>query len=329
MSQPNTKKFDCIGIGLSTYDFALQVKNHPAANSKNVALHYQNQGGGPVPNALAVLAHLECRTALVTTMGDDIYAEKVYRELTSYGIDVRGFRRDAEVESLQSHIMVEAETGSRTVILNTDDIPEITPKQAPENILAHTKLVHLDSRPSPAIIDLVQQAKDYGARIMLDAGSVQDYTDELLPLVDYPILSNRFVKDYYGHSNVERACRELREFGAHIAGITIGAEGSYLADDSEMVYIPAFEVDVVDTTGAGDLYHGGLLFGILHDWSLKAAGQFASVVAAIGCQHFGARSYLPDIETIKDFLLEHEITKHPVLLEQMDIFSDEKNTAAE
>lgn len=328
MSQHNTKKLDCVGIGLSPYDFALQVPKHPQSNSKNVALQYQNQGGGPVPNALAVLAQLECRTALVTTMGDDIYAERVLNELKSYNIDVRGFRRDGEVESLQSHIIVEAESGRRTVVLNTNKIPEIRTGQVPEKMLGNTKFVHLDSRPSPAIIELVRQAKDHGALVMLDAGSVQEYTDELLPLVDYPILSNRFVKDYYGHSNVERACREICEFGATIAGITMGAEGSYLSNDSEMIYIPAFEVDAVDTTGAGDLYHGGLLFGILHDWSLKAAGQFASAVAAIGCQHFGARSYLPDIETIKDFLLEHGITKHPVLLEQMDIFSDANSTPA-
>jgi len=328
MNQQNTKKFDCVGVGLSVYDFSLQVENHPQPNSKNVALQYHNQGGGPVPNALMMLARLGCNTALITTMGDDIYANRVYTELDSYGINLQGFRRDDAIESLQSHIIVDASTGTRTVVLNTNTIPSVIPEQVPDNLIEQARLVHVDSRPSPEIITLVRRAKKTGAQIMMDAGSVQEYTDELLPLVDYPILSNRFVKDYFGHSNVERACRELRESGARIAGITMGAEGSYLESESEMVYFPAYPVEAKDTTGAGDLYHGGMLFGILRDWPLKALGQFASAVAALGCQYFGARSHFPDLETIKEFLLEHGVAKHPVLLEQMDIFTD-ANTSEE
>ncbi|MCF7803917.1 MAG: hypothetical protein K9N46_01275 [Candidatus Marinimicrobia bacterium] len=322
MNPQTTKRYDCVGIGLSPYDFTVQVERHPETNSKNVALRHHGQGGGPVPNAIAVLARLECRTALVTTMGDDIYAEQVYQELDSYGINLKGFRRDGKRRSLQAHIIVEQDSGNRTVILNSDDLPEIRPDQAPDSLLAETKLVVIDSRPSPGILTMAEEAKRHGAEVLMDAGSVQKHTEDALHLVDYPILSSRFVKDYFGHSNMERACREIREFGGTIAGITMGDEGSYLANEDAMLYFPAFDIEPVDTTGAGDVYHGGLMYGILSGWPLKAIGQFASAVAAICCMHLGVRRHLPDLEEIKEFMLEHGVEKHPVLQEQIDIFGN-------
>jgi len=305
------KKFDCIGIGLSPYDFTMLVESHPAPDSKHVALQKYQGGGGPVPNAIIALAKFGCTAALFTTMGDDFFGRSVFREFEQFNVDVAGFRLDPENESLHAHITVDQTDGRRSIILSTDDLPEITMEQVPEYYLEQTKLITLDSRSSPEIIQMVKRAKSHGAQIMLDAGSVQPYLEELLPLIDFPIVSYPFVQQYFGHSNAISASKSLVESGAQIAGVTMGNRGSVLANNSEALEFPAFPVNPVDTTGAGDLYHAGVLYGLLNDWSLKATGQFASAVSAIGCLSLGARSHIPDLREVMKFL-QQNIKQHPL-----------------
>ncbi len=308
--------FDCVGIGLSTYDFTLELPEYPAVNTKHTATRYAGSGGGPVPTAVATLASLGCRTALVTSMGDDVPGNTILREFRNYSIDTSGVRLDPQIETLHSHILVEGHTGKRTVVQNTGDIPEILPEQVPEGLTQNTRYIAVDSRPSPTIIALVRQAKQYGAEVMLDAGSIHEHTEDLLPLVEYPVVSADFAREYFGHSNYESACRQLVKAHGTIAGVTMGTDGSVLADGSRTVYIPAFEVQAADTTGAGDVYHGGFLFGVLQAWPLKAIGQFAAATAAISVQYFGSRSRLPVVPEVREFLKEQGVSSHPVLARQ-------------
>jgi len=308
-----SSQFDCVGIGLSTYDFTLEVSEYPIANTKNTAVRHHGNGGGPVPTAIVTLASLGCKTALASTMGDDLFCGNIMEELHGYNIDTSAIRIDPDIETLQSHILVESGTGNRTVIMHTNQMPEITREQVPEELLRNTRFIALDSRPSPTIIKLVQLAKKYGTEIMLDAGSVQEHTDNLLPLIDYPVVSRDFVTAYFGHSNYESACRELVKRGARIAGVTMGKDGSVLADGKQTIYIPAFKVDTFDSTGAGDVYHGGFLFGIMQKWPLKAIGQFASAVAAITIEVFGSRTNIPTLRDVAMFLESQDVSNHPLL----------------
>lgn len=306
------KEFDCIGIGLSPYDFTMLVESHPKPDSKHVALEMYQGGGGPVPNVIIALAKFGCNTALITTMGDDYFGRSVYQEFEKFNVDVSGFKLDPDFESLHAHITVDQSDGRRAIILSTNDLPKILMAQVPENNLERTKLITLDSRISPEIIDMVKVAKDAGAKIMLDAGSVQPHLEELLPLLDYPIVSYPFVQQYFGHTNVLLAAKTLVESGATIAGVTMGNRGSVLANETEALEIPAFQVEAIDTTGAGDLYHAGVLFGILQGWDLKPTGQFASAVSALGCLSLGARSRIPDLWEVRQFLHQNDITNHPL-----------------
>jgi len=316
MPTSNQKLYDCVGIGLATYDFTLEVLNYPAVNTKHTVTRSAEHGGGPVPTAVVTMAALGSTTALITTLGDDYIGRSILEEIRSFGVDVSGIRLDPEIKTLHSHILVGRSTGRRTVVQNTGQLPEIRPSQVPEELLGNTRSVTLDSRPSPEILSLVRQARDHQARVMLDAGSVHRYTEELLPLVDYPVVSADFAKEYFGHSDYEGACQAFIEAGAELSGVTMGAEGSVLCREKKTVHVPAFQLDVVDTTGAGDMYHGALLFGILQGWSLRALGQFASAVAAMGIQRFGSRTLVPDVQEVAMFLREHGIWEHPVIASQ-------------
>jgi len=316
INDTSAQKYDCVGIGLSTYDFTLKVPEYPAVNTKHTASRYAGNGGGPVPTAVAALASLGCRTAMVTTMGNDVLGRTILEEFRKYDIDTSGVRLDPEGETLHSHILVDGRTGRRTVVQNTGDIPEILPDQVPEHLMRQTRYIAVDSRPSTNIIGLVRQATQWGAEVMLDAGSVHEHTEDLLQFVDYPVVSADFAKEYFGHSNYESACRQLVKGSGKFAGVTLGTEGSVLAENNRVVYIPPFKVWAADTTGAGDIYHGGFLYGVLQGWPLKAIGQFASAAAAIGVQYFGSRAKLPTVPEVKGFLQEQGVTAHPVCTHQ-------------
>ena len=306
------EQFDCIGIGMCPFDYGLLVDEYPAANTKTVAGQVSRGGGGPAPNAVYTLATLGCTVGLVASLGDDSQGNAILNELRNAGIDTAAVRRDSSVETPHAHIIVDGSNGYRTVILSSDDLPEIRPEQVPAGYLNRTRLLTLDSRPTPAIIEMVKRAKSHGVKVMLDAGSVHEYTDDLLPLVNYPVTSQSFVRQYFGHSDPHRAAATLVEAGAELAGVTLGSAGSVLVDPNGVAEIPAFPVKAVDTTGAGDLYHGGLLYGILHGWTLEQTGQFASAVAAIGCRSLGARSGLPLLAQVEKFLKKHGVNDHPV-----------------
>jgi len=323
MASQDHKRYDCVGIGLATYDFTLEVRQYPEVNTKHTATRWAERGGGPVPTAIRTLAALGGRTALVTTMGDDFMGRTILEDIRSFGVEPSGIRLDAAADTLHSHILVEQGTGRRTVVQHTGQLPEIRPSQVPETLLRDTRTVTLDSRPTPEIIELVRQARDQGARIMLDAGSVHQSTEALLPLVDYPVVSAAFAEEYFGQTDYEQACRSLIAGGATLAGVTLGAEGSVLGREGKTVHVPAFQVDAADTTGAGDMYHGALLFGLLQGWALRPLGQFASAVAAMGIREFGSGTGLPGLHDVTMFLREHGIWEHPAIRNQQDPESDE------
>jgi sugar/nucleoside kinase (ribokinase family) len=245
-------------------------------------------------------------------MGNDYFGRSVFQEFENFNVDVSGFKLDSESESLHAHITVDQSDGRRAIILSTNDLPEISLEQVPENYLQQTRLITLDSRISPEIIQMVTVAKSAGAKIMLDAGSVQPHLEDLLPLLDYPIVSYPFVQQYFGHTNAMLAAKLLVESGATIAGVTMGRRGSVLANESQAIEIPAFRIEEVDTTGAGDFYHAGVLFGILQEWDLKSTGQFASAVSALGCLSLGARNHIPDLQEVSRFLEQNDIDNHPL-----------------
>ncbi len=304
---------DCIGIGISTLDLMVEVDAFPLKNSKNVATRAHIGGGGPTANAAAALAALGLKTGLVSVVGDDLFGKTNLAELEVLGVDISGVQVVAADKANYAHVIVERGTGHRTIILNKSEAPEIDPDLVPERFRRDTKGIILDSRANPSMLEVAAMMKNLGAQIMFDGGSVQTYTAELLAIADFPIVSENFAEEYFGNSNHQKNVVKLLQHGSVIAGITLGSNGSILARDGEILEIPAFPIHAIDTTGAGDLYHAGLFYGILQKWDIPAMGQFASALAAIGCLSLGARGGIPSLDDVREFLISHSISNHPVL----------------
>ncbi|MBC7333738.1 MAG: hypothetical protein H5T85_04660, partial [Actinobacteria bacterium] len=148
-------------------------------------------------------------------------------------------------------------------------------------------------------------AHENGIKVMLDANIILEGTKELLPYIDYLVTSKAFLFEYSGVGDINFSLQKLyNDFKPELLVTTLGEKGSIGFVDSEVIYVDCFKVNVVDTTGAGDVYHGAFLFGILKGWDVRDIMVFSSAVSALKCQSYGGRAGIPDYKTTINFLKE-------------------------
>ncbi|MBN2012725.1 hypothetical protein JW960_25575 [candidate division KSB1 bacterium] len=298
--------FDCVGIGICAVDYLCLLSHYPALDEKMDAEQFSYQGGGPVPNALITLARLGAKTAYIGVVGDDEHGKFTLEEFEQEWVDISGVVVDKNCQTNQAFIWIDQQTGKKTVVLNKNSTAELMPNELSNRHITSTRYLHLDGRETEATIAAIELAKEAGVEIVLDAGSPRKRIEEILSLVDYPIVSESFCRNYLKTSNYEEGLEKLVLKGASIAVVTCGAKGCYAADSTGVVFQPAFNVNVVDTTGAGDVYHGAFIYGLLQNWELPQIMKFAAATAAIKCMHLGGRNGIPDLNKVNQFLLSKE-----------------------
>ncbi len=297
--------FDCIGLGIISLDLLCKIDHYPAANSKNRVTTLQRQGGGPVPTALATMTRLGMSCALISKLGQDETAETLIRELELYHISTSWLTR-AAVETPLAIILCDQKEGGRTVFLHRTPDHDLTEADI-EGLYPSWPLataLHLDGHENAAALLAARRAKEMGALVSLDIGSARPVAEELLHLTDLLIVS----QDYFpALTSIEQAgdyCEILLKYNLKLAGITFGKMGCYLVGKDAHVYQPAFPVTTMDSTGAGDVFHGAALYGFLHHFSTPDLARFASACAAIKCSSMGGKTGIPGIPQIRSFLAE-------------------------
>jgi len=257
------------------------------------------QGGGPVPNCLVGLSRLGCRTALIAPVGRDVFGDRVIKELVSEKVDTRFMIRKRG----QSHLaagLIEQHTGRRTFVLYRELF--VRPSDLRTSRYPRPAIVHIDGRDVPASIRLARWARRVGAVVSLDIGSVRNDVSSLYPLVDHMVVADAYACGVTGTRSVRRAVERLSRKCAGTVVVTAGTEGSIGLEDGRWVHQRAFRVPVVDTTGAGDLYHTGYLYGLLQGWSLAKRLRFGAAVAALKCTRPGCRAGAPTMAAVQRFL---------------------------
>jgi sugar/nucleoside kinase (ribokinase family) len=143
-----------------------------------------------------------------------------------------------------------------------------------------------------------------GLTIVMDAGTMREGSQELVSMVDILIASERFAEPLVGDiAPPEKALRALHDLGPKEVIITLGSKGSIGLSGKTINFQKAFSIDVVDTTGAGDVYHGAYIYGLLQGWDMQNCMRFASAASAIKCRHIGTRKGIPQLEEIKEFMI--------------------------
>lgn len=299
MKRSVPRHVDVLGLGITPFDIAFGIDHFPEPEGKLNASWFHMQGGGPVPNCLVGLSRLGCRTVLIAPIGNDMFGDRVIEELNREQVDTRFMIRKRG----QSHLaagLIEQGTGRRTFVLHRELF--VRPADLRTSRYPRPKIVHIDGRDVPANIRLAKWAHRMGAIVTLDIGSVRNDVTPLYPLVDHLVVADAYACGVTGTKSVRKAVERLRRKCSGTVVVTAGTQGSLSFENGHWIRQTAFRVPAIDTTGAGDLFHTGYLYGLLKGWPLAERLRFGSAVAALNCMKPGCRKGAPRMAEVKRFL---------------------------
>ncbi|MCC5465720.1 carbohydrate kinase family protein [Pelosinus sp. Bkl1] len=298
-----------VGIGVSTLDMFTVVDAFPRTREVQKASKIVLDGGGPVATAMVTLAKLGANTIMIDNLGDDWSGLLIVEDFKKYNVHTHCLEIFPEHSSSIANILVEKDTGIRAILYHPGSVPEIREITKYTPIIQGAKVLHLNGRHLEASLAAIDIAKHAGVKISFDGGANRYNPNmrRIVPKVDICILAKEFALTYTDETKLDRAGESLIKSGLELVVITDGINGSWVFDnDIGVFHQPAFKMDnVVDTTGCGDSYHGGFLYGLLHNMPLKKCAEFASAVAALNTQALGGRKGLPSLKTVEKFLLSH------------------------
>ncbi len=289
-----------VGVGLCALDYLIMVDRYPAIGAKIDAVDSDIQGGGPVPTAICALAKLGCRAAFIGKCGDDHDGREIIAGMQEFGVDTSGMVIDKNARSPRAFIWVEKGTGERTVVLDRCGIGELSPDQIKSEFLETCEYLLIDGREAEASLNAAAIAREHGAQVIFDAGSNRRHLGEILSSTDHLVGSASFARAIFPELPPLEAVRKLFNSGEYKAVvITLGGDGAVACSADGVILQPAFPVKVVDTTGAGDVFHGAYVYALSRGYDLAKRLKFAAAAAALKCSHIGGRKGIPSLEEVE------------------------------
>lgn len=301
-----------IGLGIATLDVLLRLHEMPTWASGGRLNGFALDGGGPAATAMAAAARLGAKTGFIGTAGNDDAADMKIRSLVRDGVDVsRVVVRDAP-ENQVAAVYVNKTDGERVFCsLERFGENQLRPDELDRQYITSADYLHLDGFHYDAALQAAQWMRMAGKTVVYDGttsrGPISDHTRDLLEYVDVFICESGFCQRLTGHADPWHAARSALGMGPRIVVQTEGPDGSRTVSVNEQFHTPAFPVEVVDTTGAGDVFHGAYIVGLLHGWGLRTVAQFSSAVSALKCTRLGGRAGIPRYDEVRTFLREHGI----------------------
>lgn len=298
------KAFDVVGFGTNAVDFLIQVPVYPAFDSKVELTEYTQAAGGEVATTMAGLSRLGMRTAYLGRFGSDAAGEFGMRSLKDEGVDLSHAEIVDGAKTQIAFIVIDTRSGERTVIWHRDAALSYSAAEAPTTVAAAGKVLHLTPHDAAACIAMAREARAHGTIVSTDIDNIFDGMDELLPLVDILIMSRDLPVRLTGIADMREALAALnKRFGCGVVGATLGDTGSILYCQGEYIDTNGFTVPggCKDTTGAGDAFRVGLLYGMLNRQTIEESARSANAVAALKCRSVGARTALPNAAELNSF----------------------------
>jgi sugar/nucleoside kinase (ribokinase family) len=293
--------FQIIGLGLAEVDHLIRVPKLRRGGA--IVEDYLMQGGGVAATATVAASRLGARTAFCGRVGGDRMGEFVLEEFQREGVNTDNIFVAPDGRTPVSVIHVDVETGSRTMYFYPGDGLGSPLEMIPSEKISSARVLLIDGSWYEGALKAAQIAKESGTKIV--AGMrVSRANLELVRLVDALIVNEWIARELAKDRGLEFALEGLAELGPEIVAITMGERGCLFMMNGTPRHMPAFKVDVMDTTGAGDAFHGALAFALIKRWDLLRCFEFASAVAAINCTKLGGRTGLPSYDQVMEFLSE-------------------------
>lgn len=299
------KTFDAAGFGLNAVDHLIVVPEYPAFDTKMRLLEHKRSAGGQTATAMVALRRLGLNTAYAGRFGSDPEGQFGLKTLVDEGVNC-DFAEVIEGSKNQiAFITIDARSGERTIVWDRDERLAYKREEAPVEFAVMGRVLHLDAHDPPACVRMATAAKDSGTIVSADIDNVYEGLPELLPLIDILVGSKEFPYRVTGITDERAALIELHErYGCAVVGMTMGAAGAVVYCEGEFIESRGYPAPggCRDTTGAGDAFHGGLLYGFLGGEDVETSLMFANAVAAIKCSALGARTALPTRSELQIFL---------------------------
>lgn len=291
-----------VGLGACVLDTLIECEKYPDEDIKSKAGKIVKTGGGPVSNALVTMSGLGIRSVFLGALPDNEDGRFLRDELIRYGVDVSDVKLIEGKHAFTSYILLSKASGSRTCVFERGDIPD-DPGIPDFSAIDCADMLHLDGNFLNCALKAAELAKKKGVKVSLDAGSVYDGMEKLLPYIDILIASEKFALEFTGETSVKAAVTALHDrYNPEILAVTQGKKGGKYFEDGIIKDYAGYAVDCHDSNGAGDAFHGAFLAAFLSGCKIGEACRFASAFAAIKCTKIGMRGSLPTFEETLEFM---------------------------
>lgn len=282
--------FDVVGIGLNATDTLLLVQEFPPYAGKVPFDREMLSPGGQVATAMVSCARLGLRAKYIGTVGDDVRGDIQRQSLEGTGVDISSVIIRQNCPNQTAYIIIDERTGERTVLWQRAEGLKLLPGEIRDEDIINARMLHIDGFDIDAAAHAAGIARQHGVPVSIDVDTVYPGFESVLKNVDYLVAGSGWPAKWTGESDPFRALMELQaEYGTRVVAMTLGDYGSLARNGGRWYYSPAFEVACLDTTGAGDVFHGGFCYAILEGMPLNQALEFANASAALNCMAIGAR----------------------------------------
>jgi len=285
---------DLFGFGHCCADYLALLSPFPEKGKKGDVVQSLIVGGGPVPTACQTIAKWGKLVRFVGKVGDDPDGRMVALGLEEEGVDVSGMLVDPDVKTARAYIWIDPSDGSRTVALDASRFRFPDESELDVRLPTACKVFLADGRAVEATIKALHLARQAGVLTILDAGAARPRFREMLALTDYAVVSRDVADTFALGASPEQLARLLVEAGSKVAVVTIGERGAIYYGAEGEGFVPGIEItNVVDTTGAGDVFHGGFIYGLLEGWDIERRIRFANIAAALSTRKLSGRFGIP------------------------------------
>ena len=312
-----SRPFDVAGLGLNSIDLVAVVAEFPQSNTKQRLQRFARLPGGQIATALTVCAKLGWTAHYIGRFGDDELGQVSRESLTAEGVDISGSTTVPGATNQFAIVVVDARSGERTVLWDRHPGLTIDSSSVSRESATAGRILIVDCHETAAATQAARYAREAGLPTVIDVERVRPGIADLLQNIDAIIAAEAFPSELTGYEATGRALEALAaEFNAPIVTVTLGSEGSLTRCLGREFRTPGFQVDCVDSTGAGDAFRGGFAAGCLRwpDGDVEDVLRYANAVAALNCRALGARGGLPTRDEVEQLLYarfqEHQSSRH-------------------
>lgn len=289
-------------MGLNSVDFLCSIPRFPASNSKMKMDLFSRQGGGQVATALVALSRWGLKSKYLGKVGEDDLGQFSLDSIREEGVDVSSVMVEANASTQIGIILVDGSSGDRTILWDRDDRLMYREPELRKEDICSGKILHLDGHDARAALRCARWAHEEGIPTVIDTDRVDPLTPQLIKEIDFVITSSQFPSLFTGIPDREKALLELAKYTSGFTCATLGSEGATAVVEGKICYFPGLKVKAVDTTGAGDIFHAGFIYGLFQNWDLADILKFANVAAALKCRDLGGRKGIPSLKEALEFM---------------------------